>query len=79
MSTPPPFTETREDTGVEPAHSKPELAVSVAASAVDVLFDSTGEHSQVFMHQQAAALLLSGPVQLQISGLAPVATTCAAK
>ena len=29
------------------------------------------------LHQQAAALLLSGPVQLQISGLAPVATTVA--
>jgi hypothetical protein len=55
VSTPPPFTETREDPGVEPAHSKPELAVSVAASAVDVLFDSTGENRQVLTQDRLAS------------------------
>jgi tetratricopeptide repeat protein len=36
-----------QDPDVEPAHSKSEPTLSVAASAVDVLFDSTGERSQV--------------------------------
>ena len=39
--------ETWEDSGVEPADSKSGTTVSVAASAVDVLFDSTGEKSRI--------------------------------
>ena len=54
VSTPPPSPETREDPGVQPAHSKPELAVSVAASAVDVLFDSTGENRQIHTQDRQA-------------------------
>ena len=38
---------TWQDSGIESTHSRPEPALSVAASAVDVLFDSTGEKSQV--------------------------------
>jgi len=38
---------TWQDPGIESTHSKPEPAPSVAASAVDVLFDSTGAKSQV--------------------------------
>ncbi len=38
--------ETWEDADVEPADSKSEPTVSVAASAVDVLFDSTGEKNR---------------------------------
>jgi len=37
---------TWQDSGIESTHSKPEPALSVAASAVDVLFHSTGEKSQ---------------------------------
>jgi hypothetical protein len=55
VSTPPPSTETREDPGAQLAHSKPELAVSVAASAVDVLFDSTGENSRVLTQDRLAS------------------------
>ncbi|HSL02829.1 MAG TPA: hypothetical protein VK901_04745, partial [Nitrospiraceae bacterium] len=47
VNTPPPSSETWGDSGVETTYSKPEPALSVAASAVDVLFDSTGEKSQV--------------------------------
>ncbi len=47
VNTPPPSSATWQDSGVESIHSKPESAFSVAASAVDVLFDSTGEKSQV--------------------------------
>ena len=47
VNTPPPSSATGQDSGVESIHSKPESAFSVAASAVDVLFDSTGEKSQV--------------------------------
>ncbi len=47
VNTPPPSSATWQDSGVESAHSKPEPAFSVAASAVDVLFDSTGEKTQV--------------------------------
>ena len=42
-----PSSATWQDSGVESTHLKPEPALSVAASAVDVLFDSTGEKSQV--------------------------------
>ncbi|HEV8621080.1 MAG TPA: tetratricopeptide repeat protein, partial [Nitrospiraceae bacterium] len=38
---------TWQDSGIESTHSKPEPALSVAASAVDVLFHSTGEKIQV--------------------------------
>jgi len=54
VSTPPPSPETREDPGIQPAHTKPELAVSVAASAVDVLFDSTGENRQIHTQDRQA-------------------------
>ncbi|MDN5943161.1 MAG: hypothetical protein L0H94_14880, partial [Nitrospira sp.] len=55
VSTPPPFTEPREDPSTESAHSKPEPEVSVAASAVDVLFDSTGENRQVHTQDRLAS------------------------
>ncbi len=55
VSTPPPSTETREDPGAESIHSKPELVVSVAASAVDVLFDSTGENRQIHTQDRQAS------------------------
>ena len=47
VNAPPPSSSTWEDSGIETTHSEPEPAFSVAASAVDVLFDSTGEKSQV--------------------------------
>ena len=37
---------TWQDSGIESVQSKPEPAFSVAASAVDVLFDSTGQRNQ---------------------------------
>jgi len=46
---------TRQDSGIESTHSKPEPARSVAASAVDVLFDSTGEKSQVRTQDRLAS------------------------
>lgn len=55
VSTPPPFTEPREDPRAESAYSKPEPAVSVAASAVDILFDSTGENRQVHTQDRLAS------------------------
>jgi len=51
----PPSPETCQDSGVEFTHSKPEPAPSVAASAVDVLFDSTGEKSQVRTQDRLAS------------------------
>jgi hypothetical protein len=47
VNTPPPSSATWQDSDVEPTHSTPEPTLSVAASAVDVLFDSTGEKTQV--------------------------------
>ncbi|MGH7217583.1 MAG: hypothetical protein ACREIG_10140, partial [Nitrospiraceae bacterium] len=47
VNVPPPSSSTCEDSGVETTHSEPEPTFSVAASAVDVLFDSTGEKNQV--------------------------------
>ncbi|MEO6306888.1 MAG: tetratricopeptide repeat protein [Nitrospiraceae bacterium] len=47
VNTPSPSSETWQDSGVEATHSTLEPERSVAASAVDVLFDSTGEKSQV--------------------------------
>ena len=46
---------TGQDSGFESTHSKPEPALSVAASAVDVLFDSTGEKSQVRSQDRLAS------------------------
>ena len=46
---------TWQDSGIESTHSKPELAPSVAASAVDVLFDSTGAKSQVRTQDRLAS------------------------
>jgi hypothetical protein len=46
---------TWQDSGIESTHSKPEPALSVAASAVDVLFDSTGERSQVRTQDRLAS------------------------
>jgi len=44
---PPPSSATSQDSDVEPAYSTSEPTHSAAASAVDVLFDSTREKSQV--------------------------------
>jgi hypothetical protein len=44
---PPSPPATWQDSDVEPIHSKSDPTLSVAASAVDVLFDSTAEKSQV--------------------------------
>ena len=53
---PPPLSPaTWQDSGVESTHSKPEPARSVAASAVDVLFDSTGEKSQAHSQDRVAS------------------------
>jgi hypothetical protein len=46
---------TWQDSGIESTHSKPEPVLSVAASAVDVLFDSTGEKSQVRTQDRLAS------------------------
>ena len=46
---------TWQDADVESTHSKPEYARSVAASAVDVLFDSTGEKSQAHSQDRVAS------------------------
>jgi hypothetical protein len=47
MNLSPSSSATWQDSGIESIHSKPEPALSVAASAVDVLFDSTGQKGQV--------------------------------
>ena len=44
-----------QDSAIESTHSKPEPAHSVAASAVDVLFDSTGEKSHVRTQDRLAS------------------------
>ncbi|MEP6958722.1 MAG: tetratricopeptide repeat protein, partial [Nitrospirota bacterium] len=46
---------TWQDSGIESTHAKPEPVVSVAASAVDVLFDSTGEKTQVRTQDRMAS------------------------
>ncbi len=46
---------TWQDSGIESIHSKPEPALSVAASAVDVLFDSTGPRASVRTQNHVAA------------------------
>ncbi len=55
VNTPAPSSATWQDSGVESTHAKPEPALSVAASAVDVLFDSTGEKSQVSTRDRLAS------------------------
>ena len=55
VNTPAPSSETWQDSGVDATHSKLEPALSVAASAVDVLFDSTGEKSQVSTRDRVAS------------------------
>ena len=47
VNTPPPAAATSQETEVEPAPSMSDPTLSVAASAVDVLFDSTREKTQV--------------------------------
>ena len=47
LSTSPSSSATWQDSGIESTRSKPEPTLSVAASAVDVLFDSTGQKGQV--------------------------------
>jgi len=51
----PSSTATRQDSGIESTHLEPEPALSVAASAVDVLFDSTGEKNQVRTYDRLAS------------------------
>jgi hypothetical protein len=46
---------TWQDSGIESTHTKPEPAPSVAASAVDILFDSTGLKSQVRTQDRLAS------------------------
>ena len=46
---------TWQDSDIESIHSKPEPALSVAASAVDVLFDSTGPRANVRIQDHVAA------------------------
>ena len=60
VNAPPPSSATWQDPGVESNYSKTEPAFSVAASAVDVLFDSTGEKSQSH-NQDHSALPRSRP------------------
>ena len=55
VNIPSPSSATWQDSGVESTHLKPEPALSVAASAVDVLFDSTGEKSQVSTRDRLAS------------------------
>jgi len=54
VNVPPPPSATWQDPGIESAYSKTEPALSVAASAVDVLFDSTGEKPQVHTQDHLA-------------------------
>jgi hypothetical protein len=54
VNVPPPSSATWQDPGVESNYSKTEPAFSVAASAVDVLFDSTGEKSQSHSQDHSA-------------------------
>lgn len=55
VNLPPSSPTTWQDPGIESIHSKSEPAPSVAASAVDVLFDSTGEKSQVRTQDRVAS------------------------
>ena len=55
VNTPPPSSAAWQDSVVESTHSNPEPACSVATSAVDVLFDSTGENRQVSTRDRVAS------------------------
>jgi hypothetical protein len=55
VSLPPSSPAAWQDSGVESTHLKPEPALSVATSAVDILFDSTGEKSQVGRQERLAS------------------------
>ena len=55
VNLPPPPSETWQDSGIESTPTKPEPAPSVAASAVDILFDSTGLKSQVRRQDRLAS------------------------
>ena len=52
---PPSPSATWQDSGIESAYSKPEPEISVAASAVDILFDSTENKNQVHTQARVAA------------------------
>ena len=54
VNVPPPPSAIWQDPGIEAAYSKTEPALSVAASAVDILFDSTEEKSQVHTQDHSA-------------------------
>ena len=55
VNLPPSSSATRQDSAIESTHSKSVPAPSVAASAVDVLFDSTGEKNQVRTQDRLAS------------------------
>ncbi|MDE3040845.1 MAG: tetratricopeptide repeat protein [Nitrospirota bacterium] len=55
MNLSPSSSATRQDSGIESTNSKPEPSPSVAASAVDVLFDSTGQKGQVRTQDRLAS------------------------
>jgi len=55
VNDPPSSPAAPQDSAIESTHSKPEPAHSVAASAVDVLFDSTGEQSHVRTQDRLAS------------------------
>ena len=55
VNLPPSSSPTWQDSGIESTHSNPEPALSVAASAVDVLFDSTGQNGQVRTQDRLAS------------------------
>jgi hypothetical protein len=50
-----PSSATPQDPGIEPTHLEPEPAFSVVASAVDVLFDSTGQRDRVRTQDRLAS------------------------
>lgn len=55
VNPPTPSSSTWQDTVIESTHAEPEPVPSVAASAVDVLFDSTGEKSHVRTHDRVVS------------------------
>ena len=56
VTPPPPSPIAWRDPGIEAPLSQPERVASVAASAVDVLFDSEGENHQAPRHDRVASL-----------------------
>lgn len=55
VNPPTPSSSTWQDTVIESTHAEPEPVPSVAAAAVDVLFDSTGEKSHVRTHDRVVS------------------------